>query len=155
MNFLARSDLKLIELNGGFIHYMMAWSCMNYLWIIVTLLSAVWTLILMAHMHPLHKSHWKASWLNTEFLQICSNEETNMLDIYLHLGWPGISAFSANFHFGVNYFFKICQNNNKNQDMSYFNLPSSHFPPFFFFEEPGFPLYWKTWIYEEALKLCF
>ncbi len=46
----------------------MDWSGVDYLWIIVMFLSAVWTLILTAPIHC------RAS--DATFLQICSDEET-------------------------------------------------------------------------------
>ncbi len=40
-------------------------------------------------------------WSNAKFLQICSDEETNSSTV--HIGLPGVSKYSENFHFGVNY----------------------------------------------------
>ncbi len=62
-HILARSDgLKIKHLNDGFVSYknaafhftrwwLMVWSGVDYLWIIVMFLSAVWTLILTAPIH--------------------------------------------------------------------------------------------------------
>ncbi len=52
----------------------MDWSGVDYLWIIVTPLSAVWTLILTA---PIHSKLMSVGDPLVTFLQICYTEETN------------------------------------------------------------------------------
>ncbi len=54
-------------------------ACVEYLWIIVMFLSAVWTLILTAPIHC------RASIGNTMFIQIYSKEETNSSRLHLRL----------------------------------------------------------------------
>ncbi len=63
------------------------------MWIIVILLSAVWTLILTAPIHCRGSTGEKVMY--AEFLQICSDKETR-----LHLRWPEVE----NCHIWVNYF---------------------------------------------------
>ncbi len=63
------------------------WSGVDYLWIIlfiVMILSAVWTLILMAPIHCKVFMGEQIIYCNAKFLQICSDEETT----HLHLGCP-------------------------------------------------------------------
>ncbi len=55
----------------------MDWSGVDYLWIIVMFLSAVWTLILTAPIHCRGFIGEQVMYSNATFLQICSNEETN------------------------------------------------------------------------------
>ncbi len=69
----------------------MDWSHVDYLWIIVMFLSAVWTLILMA---PIHIGEQMIA-----LLQICSDEETNSSS--LHLGWPESEYIFSKFNFFV------------------------------------------------------
>ncbi len=73
---------------------------MDYLWIVVMFLSAVWTPVLTA---PIHCREFNGEQVMS-FLQICFNEHTNLYVLYL--GWQRMSTFSANLHFWVNYSFK-------------------------------------------------
>ncbi len=58
--------------------YFMDWSCVDYLWIIVMLLSAAWTLIVTAPIHCRGSIGEKVmECYNGTFLLICFNEETN------------------------------------------------------------------------------
>ncbi len=50
-------------------------SGVDYFWIIVMVLSAVWTLILTAPIHC--RGPIMSKWCNATLLQICSDEETN------------------------------------------------------------------------------
>ncbi len=76
----------------------MDWSGVDYLWIIVMFLSAVWTLILTA---PIHCIHWWASDGMLHFSK--SDEETNSSTSLMYLR---LSTFSAHVHFWVNCSFK-------------------------------------------------
>ncbi len=62
--FYTHNKLKLID---G-----LEWCGVDYLWIIVMFLSAVWTLILMA---PIHCIPLVSKWCNAKLIQICSDEE--------------------------------------------------------------------------------
>ncbi len=76
------------------------WSGVDYLWIIlfiVMILSAVWTLILMAPIHCKVLMGEQIMYCNAKFLQICSDEETNSSTSWMPRGWV---------HFWVNYSFK-------------------------------------------------
>ncbi len=75
----------------------MDWSGVDYLWIIVMFLSAVWTLILTA---PIHCKGSIAEQVMECFPK--TDEETNSKI----LDGLRVSKFSANFHFWVNYSFK-------------------------------------------------
>ncbi len=97
------------HLNDGFVSYKLAafhfrmlnygfMSYVDYLWIIVMFLSAVWTLILTAPIHC--KESMVSKWCNAKFLQICSDEESNYI-----LDGLRVSKCSANVHFWVNYSF--------------------------------------------------
>ncbi len=77
----------------------MDWSGVDYLWIIVMFLSAVWTLILTAPIHCRRSIGEQV--MDAKFLQICSYEQTNSI-----LDGLRMSTFSANFHFWVNYSMK-------------------------------------------------
>ncbi len=78
---------------------LMDWSGVDYLWIFVMFLSAVWTLILTA---PIHIHWWASKWCNVTFIQICSNEETNLSTSWIAWGWVN---FQHIFIFCANYFF--------------------------------------------------
>ncbi len=103
---LARSNgLKLKYLNFGFVsykyasfhfirHYLMNWSGVDYLWIIVMFLSAVGT-------HSLQRIHW---WASDVMLKFNLKKQTHLQYI---LDGLRESRFSASFfHFWVNYSFK-------------------------------------------------
>ncbi len=75
----------------------MDWSGVDYLWIIVMFLSAVWT-----HSDGTH-SLQRINWCNAKFLQICSDEQKL---IYI-LDALKVSTFSANCSFWVNFSIKI------------------------------------------------
>ncbi len=51
-------------------------SCVDYFWIIVMFLSAVWTLILTA---PIAEGPTASKWCNAKFLQIYSNEKNKLI----------------------------------------------------------------------------
>ncbi len=53
------------------------WSGVDYLWIIVMFLSAVWTLILTAPIHCGGSTGEQVMLCFMQFLQICSDEKTN------------------------------------------------------------------------------
>ncbi len=72
------------------------WISVDYLWVIVMFLSAVWTLILTA---PIRCRGSIGERWNAKFLQMCSDEETNLFTSWMSWGW-------VHFHFGVNYSFK-------------------------------------------------
>ncbi len=79
----------------------MDWSGVDYLWIIVMFLSAVWTLILTAPIHcrgSIGERVIACKWQDANFLQICSNEETNWSTSWMAWGW-------VHFQFRVNYSF--------------------------------------------------
>ncbi len=68
----------LLLTNSSFsLHKMLtvAWSGVDYLWVIVMFLSAVWTLILTAPIHYSGSAGEKRC--KAKFLQICSDEEIN------------------------------------------------------------------------------
>ncbi len=64
-------------------HYLMDWSCVDYLWIILMFLSAVWTHILTAPIQ-LQIINWWASDLMLHF----SKSVPIKKQTHLHLGWP-------------------------------------------------------------------
>ncbi len=65
--------------------------CVDYLWIIVMFLSAVWTLILTA---PIHCRGSTSQGCNATFLQICCHEETNSSTSWITWRWVNFSKFS-------------------------------------------------------------
>ncbi len=77
----------------------MDWSGVDYLWIIVMFLSAVWTLILTAPIHC--RGSIGEQVMECYFSKF---DKETILSYILDV-WR-VRAFSANFHFGVNYFFK-------------------------------------------------
>ncbi len=79
------------------------WSVVDYLWIIVMFLSAVWTLILTA---PIH-CRWIDEWSIAEQVMQCYISPNLMKkQTHLHLGWPeGEHIFSYCFFFFFFYHF--------------------------------------------------
>ncbi len=75
--------------------------CVDYLWIIVMFLSAVFDSPCDGT-HSLQRISFVSKWCNATFLQISSDEEKL---IYI-LESQRVSIFSANFHFWVNNSFK-------------------------------------------------
>ncbi len=63
----------------------MDWSRVDYLWIIVMFLSAVWTLILTAPICS--RGSIGDEWFNVISLQICSDEETNSSTSWMVWKW--------------------------------------------------------------------
>ncbi len=76
------------------------WSGVDYLWIIVMFLSAVWTLILTA---PIH------CWGSIVEQAMKWHISPNLMkkQTHLHLGWTEGETFLVNFHFWMNYFFNL------------------------------------------------
>ncbi len=80
----------------------MDWSGVDYLWIIVMFLSAVWTLILTAPIHC------RAS-IDETVMQCYISPNLMKKQTHPNLGWPEVSTFSVNVHFWVNYSFNFPQ----------------------------------------------
>ncbi len=81
----------------------MDWSGVDYLWIIVMFLSAVWTLILTAPIHC------RGS-IGEQVMQCYISPNLMKKQTYLQLGWPvGEHIFRKCFFsfFWMNYFFKV------------------------------------------------
>ncbi len=64
----------------------MVWSGVDYLWII-GMISAVWTLILMAPIHCRGSIGEQVMYCNDKYLQICFNAESNTSTSWMTRGW--------------------------------------------------------------------
>ncbi len=79
----------------------MVWSGVDYLWIIVMFLSAVWTLILTAPIHC------RAS-IGEQVMECYISPNQMKKQTHLHPGWCQSEYIFSKFRFLVNYSFKIC-----------------------------------------------
>ncbi len=63
------------------------WTGVDYLWIIVMFLSAVWTLILTAPIHCRGSIGEQVMYCNAKFLQTCLNKVINSCTSWMAWGW--------------------------------------------------------------------
>ncbi len=84
----------------------MDWSCVDYLWIIVMLLSVAWTLILTAPIHCRGSiGEQVMECYNGKLFQICFNEETHLSTFWMI--WHCSSHFKTSLSFSVRFFYIV------------------------------------------------